>query len=75
MDVSVITMDFSGITIDFSDVTTDFRNPNYGQKKSLLQPVEKTGCRRGKIISEFYQMPKEARTASTFFSASALALA
>lgn len=48
MDVSVITMDFSGITIDFSDVTMDFsdvtmdfRNPNYGQKKSLLQPVEK----------------------------------
>lgn len=40
MDVSVITMDFSGITIDFSDVTMDFRNPNYGQKKSLLQPVE-----------------------------------
>lgn len=41
MDVSVITMDFSSITIDFSDVTMDFRNPNYGQKKSLLQPVEK----------------------------------
>lgn len=48
MDVSVITMDFSGITIDFSDVTMDFsdvtmdfRNPNYGQKKSLLQPVKK----------------------------------
>lgn len=74
MDVSVITMDFSGITIDFSDVTMDFRNPNYGQK---IPPAtrKKTGCRRGKIISEFYQMPKEARTASTFFSASALALA
>lgn len=74
MDVSVITMDFSGITIDFSDVTMDFRNPNYGQKKSLLQPV-KNRLQEGKIISEFYQMPKEARTASTFFSASALALA
>lgn len=41
MDVSVITMDFSSITIDFSDVTMDFRNPNYGQKKFLLQPVKK----------------------------------
>lgn len=41
MDFSSITMDFSSITIDFSDVTMDFRNPNYGQKKSLLQPVKK----------------------------------
>lgn len=47
MDVSVITMDFSGITIDFSDVTMDFSDvtmdfrTNYGQKKSLLQPVKK----------------------------------
>lgn len=27
--------------MDVSVITMDFRNPNYGQKKSLLQPVKK----------------------------------